>query len=138
MKRILVSVGCVLLLLVSWVAAITAQSDAQKQEELIQEAETYLEDEVYILTVPLLEEAAGYEDDHTQEAEELLKTVICILLTRAATVANMKIYLQSKWQERMPHQKFLRKPLNTIWIIQKCQMPLVSCERELLRLEAKC
>ena len=83
MKRILVSVGCVLLLFVSWVAAITAQSDAQKQEELIQEAETYLEDEVYILTVPLLEEAAGYEDDHTQEAEELLKTVYLHLIDQS-------------------------------------------------------
>ena len=73
MKRILLSVGCVVLLVISWAVAVTAKSDAQKQLELIQEATAYLNDEIYILAVPLLEEAAGYEDDHTLEAENLLK-----------------------------------------------------------------
>ena len=72
-KRILLIVGCVLLLAVSWLVAVTAKTDVQRQEELIGQAGAYLEDEVYIRAVPLLEEAAAYEDTHTLEAEELLK-----------------------------------------------------------------
>ena len=72
-KRILLIVGCVLLLAVSWLVAVTAKTDVQRQEELIGQAGAYLEDEVYIRAVPLLEEAAAYEDAHTLEAEELLK-----------------------------------------------------------------
>ena len=52
-----------------------AQSDSEKQAELIQRSEEYLADEIYIRTVPLLEEAAGYHGKYTQQAEELLKTV---------------------------------------------------------------
>lgn len=72
-KRILLVAGCVLLLAVSWLIAITAQSDAQRQEELLQQASSYLQDEIYVRAIPLLEEAASYEDTHTMEAEEVLK-----------------------------------------------------------------
>ena len=37
-KRILIGVGCVALLLVSWVIAITAKSDVEKQAELMEQA----------------------------------------------------------------------------------------------------
>lgn len=83
MKRMMLCVGCAALLLVSWLVAVTAKSDGQRQLELIQRAETYLEDEVYILSVPLLEEAAGYKDDYTLRAEELLKTVYLHLLDQS-------------------------------------------------------
>lgn len=72
-KRILLIVGCIFLLAVSWLTAITAQSDAQRQAELIQQANNYLQDEIYVRAIPLLEEAAGYEDTYTLEAEERLK-----------------------------------------------------------------
>ena len=55
--------------------ALTAKSDSQKQAELIQQAQAYLEDEVYIRCVPLLEEAVGYSGKHTEQAETLLKQV---------------------------------------------------------------
>lgn len=72
-RRFLLCVGCVLLVAIAWVAAATATTDAQRQEELIVQAKSYLEDEVYIRAISLLEKAADYEDQHTLEAEELLK-----------------------------------------------------------------
>ncbi len=74
-KRILVAAGCVLLLLVSWLAALTAESDAERQQALMDQTAAYLEDEIYILSVPLLEEAIGYDGPYTAEAEEQLKEV---------------------------------------------------------------
>lgn len=74
-KRILLSVGCVALLIASWTAAITAKSDADKQRELIDQAAAYTADEIYILAVPPLEEAASYQDTYTLEAETDLKRV---------------------------------------------------------------
>lgn len=79
-KRILLSAGCIMLVLISWIVAITAKTDAQKQRELLDQAAVYLEDEVYILSVPLLEEAAGYEDSYTGEAEQVLKEVYLHLI----------------------------------------------------------
>lgn len=79
-KRLAVSVLCVLLLVISWVVALSAQSDTQKQERLIRMAEDYLADEVYIRAEPLLEEAVGYRGKYTQRGEELLKQVYVALL----------------------------------------------------------
>ena len=72
-KRILLGLACVALLAASWAAAVTAKSDADRQRELIDEAALYMNDEIYILAVPLLEEAANYQDDYTLEAETALK-----------------------------------------------------------------
>ena len=69
-KRILISIGCAALLMISWIAAVTAKSDTQKQAELIAQAAVYTEDEIYILAAPLLEEAAGYRGAHTLDAED--------------------------------------------------------------------
>lgn len=74
-KRILLGIACVALLVASWAAAITSKSNADRQRELIDEASAYVQDEIYILAVPLLEEAAGYQDDYTLEAEAALKEV---------------------------------------------------------------
>lgn len=74
-KRILLGLACIALLIMSWVAAITAKSDADRQRELIDEAASYISDEIYILAVPLLEEASAYQDDYTLEAETMLKDV---------------------------------------------------------------
>ena len=64
-KRLLLAVACIGLLVASWLTAVMAKSDADKQRELIEQAAAYTEDEIYILAVPLLEEAAGYQDDYT-------------------------------------------------------------------------
>ena len=74
-KRILVGMGCILLLTLSWITAVAAKTDRQKQEELLACAKTYLADDIYILAVEPLEEAASFDDDYTQEAEETLKRV---------------------------------------------------------------
>lgn len=74
-KRILLGLACVVLLAVSWMTAVTAKSEADRQRELIDQAAAYTRDEVYILAVPLLEEAAGYRDEFTLEAEAALKQV---------------------------------------------------------------
>ena len=72
-NTLLLSVGCIVLLALSWMAALTAKSDAKKQVELLQQAKAYIEDEIYVRAIPLLEEAAGYDDKHTLEAETVLK-----------------------------------------------------------------
>ena len=71
--RFLVGLGCLVLVAVSWLIAVTAKSDAKRQEELIEKATVHMQDEAYVRAVPLLEEAAEYEDKHTLEAEDLLK-----------------------------------------------------------------
>jgi len=72
-KRILLLVACVALLLISWFTAATADSTKDKQAALISEAEKLLADEVYVRAVPLLEEAAGYDEIYRDKAESLLK-----------------------------------------------------------------
>lgn len=79
-KRILLGVICAAMLAVSWAAAITAKSSEQKQLELMEAASEYIADEVYVLAVPLLEEAAEYRTDRTLEAEEMLKGAYLQLL----------------------------------------------------------
>lgn len=82
-KLILFGAVCVLVLAISWLTAITAQTDAERQEELLRQAEAYVQDEIYIRAIPLLEEATGYQDDHTLEAEEALKSVYLHLIDRS-------------------------------------------------------
>lgn len=72
-KRILLAVGCAVLLAVSWFVAVTAKSNTQIQAELLEQANTYLSDEIYIRSVPLLEQAASYKGGLTDQAETLLK-----------------------------------------------------------------
>ena len=55
MKRLLLGIGCALLLAVSWLAALTAESDAQRQVKLIEQAAAYTQDEIYVRAIPLLE-----------------------------------------------------------------------------------
>ena len=82
-KVILFGTVCILMLALSWLTAITAQTDEERQEELLLQAKEYIQDEIYVRAVPLLEEAAGYEDDHTLEAEELLKEVYLQLIDQS-------------------------------------------------------
>ena len=82
-KRIALGAVCLSLLLASWAAAVTAKSDAQRQQELLQQADHYLQDEVYIRAIPLLEEAASYNDRYTLQAEDALKQSYLHMLDRS-------------------------------------------------------
>lgn len=73
LKRLLVATNLSVLLALSWLIAFSQKSDVQKQKELLDQANNYLKDEVYILAVPYLEEAISYQTDQTDEAEKLLK-----------------------------------------------------------------
>lgn len=73
MKKGLLLLGCILILAVGWLAAASSQSDEEKQAALIESAESYLADEIYIKAVPLLEEAVSYNTGKRMAAEELLK-----------------------------------------------------------------
>lgn len=73
MKKVLLLVGCILILAAGWLAAAFSQSDEEKQVALIESAESYLADDIYLKAVPLLEEAASYNAGYRLEAEELLK-----------------------------------------------------------------
>ena len=79
-NRVFLAVGFVSLIIISWVIVLGAKSNDDKQTELIAQATAYLNDEVYILAVPLLEEAAVYNAVHTLEAEAMLKEVYLHLM----------------------------------------------------------
>ena len=81
-SRILIGAGCVLLLLISWVIAVNSKSDAEKQLELMRQAEELVSDGIFILAAPLLEEAAGYNAAHTLAAEAELKKVYLALIDK--------------------------------------------------------
>jgi len=78
--RILISTGCCILLLVSWVFVFNIKSTAEKQLILINRATELINDGVFIRAVPLLEEAAGYNGVHTKKAENTLKNVYLVLI----------------------------------------------------------
>lgn len=58
-KKATVVALCVLLLVLGWAAAIFSKTDSDRQQELLEKAQLYLDDEIYVKAVPLLEEAAG-------------------------------------------------------------------------------
>ena len=78
--RILISAGCILLLLISWVIVICSKSDAERQLELILQAAALMDSGIYIRAVPLLEEAAGYGAAYTLAAETELKRAYLALI----------------------------------------------------------
>lgn len=83
MKRkaqIIVGAGCVVLLIISWVIAISSKTTAEKQLDLIHQAAELASDGIYVLAVPLLEEAAGYNAVHTSAAETDLKRAYLALI----------------------------------------------------------
>lgn len=75
MQRTLIILGCIALLAVSWFIVLGAETTDDRQSALISQAQNYLRDEIYILAVPLLEEAANLNASRTEEAEDLLKNV---------------------------------------------------------------
>lgn len=108
-KKLLLALACGALLLVSWGVAITAKSDSQKQAELIQQAEAYLEDEVYIRCVPLLEEAVGYSGKHTEQAETLLKQVYTQLFEQSGYRSKYTDLLERQMARKNPDPEVFRE-----------------------------
>ena len=76
----LISSGCVVLIIISWIVTISSKSTAEKQLSLITEAMLLMSDGIYIRAVPLLEEAAGYDAVHTETAENELKKAYVALI----------------------------------------------------------
>jgi len=67
-------------MLASWIVTVNAQTTAEKQLELIAQAAYLMNDGIYIRAVTLLEEAAGYSDEFTLEAERKLKQAYLALI----------------------------------------------------------
>jgi len=86
--RILIGAGCVLLLLISWIIVISSKSTAEKQLILIDQAAALVADDIYILAVPLLEEAAGYNAAYTFKAEEALKDLYLKLTNKGDFISK--------------------------------------------------
>ncbi|GHU93314.1 hypothetical protein FACS1894208_02600 [Clostridia bacterium] len=98
-SRILLGVGFLALLLISWAVAANSKSPAQKQSELISQADTLTADQIYVRALPLLEEAAGYKASHTLEAETKLKAVYLELMGQSG-IRNKYTALLEKQMSR--------------------------------------
>ena len=79
-SRALLSLVCLILLTIAWLTVLRAQTSDEKQATLMNKADTYTSDGIYILAAPLLEEATGYSTKHTLEAEDKLKNVYLNLI----------------------------------------------------------
>ncbi|MDR2360808.1 MAG: WG repeat-containing protein [Oscillospiraceae bacterium] len=98
-SRILLGLGFLALLLISWAVAANSKSPAQKQTELIAEATALISDAIYVRAMPLLEEAVGYDAAYTLEAETLLKGVYLKLMGQSG-IKNKYTDLLNKQMER--------------------------------------
>jgi len=72
-NRLFLLLALVVVFLISWIIVLGAKSPDEKQAELIEQAARYMDDEIYVLAAPLLEEAVGYNASRTLEAENMLK-----------------------------------------------------------------
>lgn len=82
-NRILIGAGCAALLIVAWIVVVSSKSPVEKQLELMHRAAEMTNDGIYILAVPLLEEAAGYTTVYTPAAEAELKKVYLALIDQS-------------------------------------------------------
>jgi len=79
-QRFLLAIGLLALVAIAWATVLNAPNENLRQIELARDARAYLDDEIYILAVPLLEEAISYDSELTPELEELLKSVYLNLI----------------------------------------------------------
>lgn len=80
LTRAVIIAGCIAVAATTWVIALGSKSTAEKQLDLINKADALMSDDIFILAVPLLEEAAGYDAAHTSTAEEMLKKAYLALI----------------------------------------------------------
>jgi len=79
-KIMMIILVCVVLLAVSWLVAITAKSDVDKQADFVSQAEELIRDGVIIRAYPLLEEAILYDTDDSLRIENMLKKIYLELI----------------------------------------------------------
>ena len=96
---------CLVLLLFSWLIAIIAKSDTEKQLELIRQALTLIDDEIYVRAVPLLEEAAEYRTIHTFAAEnELKRAYLALSDTRGYQMKYVRLLERQLGKNNIPRE----------------------------------
>ncbi|MDR2571947.1 MAG: WG repeat-containing protein [Oscillospiraceae bacterium] len=78
--RIVIGVGCCMLLIISWLVVLNSKSAAEKQLVFINQAVAYMDDGIFIRAIPLLEEAAELNSVHTITAENELKKAYLALI----------------------------------------------------------
>ena len=71
-----------------WFIVLGAETDVQRQDELIRQAKDYLSNEIFILALPLLEEAVEFDTERTFEAEGMLKDVYLQLIDQRGMRRN--------------------------------------------------
>ena len=74
-SRSLIACGLAAFMIISWIVAASSKTPMRRQAELLSEAQVYIESGVYILAVPLLEEAASLNTANTVQVEAELKRV---------------------------------------------------------------
>jgi len=89
--------------MISWAVAISSESAAEKQYNLIREAAALTNDGIYILAVPLLEEAAEIDAAHTIAAEEELKRVYLALIDKQGFRRKYTSLLEKQMSRRNAH-----------------------------------
>ena len=101
--RISLGAGCILLLLTAWIITVNAQSAGERQLMLISKAVYLMADGIYILAVPLLEEAAGYNAAHTLAAESNLKRAYLALIDNRGFRRRYTALLERQMGRRNAH-----------------------------------
>ena len=82
-RQILLCALCAVVLLTSWIVAINTKTSAERQIELMYKAGRYMQDGVYVLAVPLLEEAVTLSTRSTWAVEaELKRAYLALINTR--------------------------------------------------------
>ena len=79
-QRLLFGIILVAFLLISWLVTLSTRTPLERQTELLTQAELLIADGIYILAVPLLEEAASYNTKLTLHIESELKKVYLALI----------------------------------------------------------
>lgn len=95
-KVALIALLVVLGLVLVWATALFSSTNAQKQSDLIAQAEDLLADRTYLRAQPLLEEAVGYAGEQTLYAEELLKKVYRALIDEQGYATKYQDLLETQ------------------------------------------
>ncbi len=74
-RKNFMSLSIIFMIMIVWLMVFTTDGDLSKQYKLYNEAKQNIEKEIYISSVPLLEEAISYNTDKTKEIEEVTKEV---------------------------------------------------------------
>ena len=81
-KRLQVVLLAIILLGIVWLTVVLSPSNRKRQEDLMAEAQAYMDDKIYIYAVECLQKACSYQTDLTEMAEERLKEACLPLLSQ--------------------------------------------------------